>query len=305
MTQAVRYDRYGGPEVLRIVDLPTPEPAPGQVRVAVHAAGVNPLDWKLRSGLYSGGKPLGKPAGVGFDFAGTIDAVGSDVTGWAPGQAVFGQTRPGAAATHVLADPAALVAKPDWLSFEQAAALPAPTEAAHRTVHMLDIKAGQRLLIHAVAGGVGLVAAQLARARGATVIGTASAERHDLLRDFGVTAVTYGDGWADRVRAVAPDGVDAVLDASGRGVLKESVELAGSPDRVVTLADNSAADHGVRLTTSGQATIPEVFAEVLPLMERGDLTLPVTATYPLEQVAEAHRISEEGHLFGKIVIVVA
>ena len=305
MSQAVRYSRYGGPEVLQIVDLPTPEPAAGQVRVAVRAAGVNPFDWKVRSGVYSGGKALSRPMGVGIDLAGTIDAVGADVTGWAPGQAVFGQTSPGASATHVLADPAALVAKPDWLSFEQAAALPAPAEAAHRTVHMLDVGAGERLLIHAVAGGVGLVAAQLAQARGATVIGTASTARHDVLRRFGVTPVLYGDGWAERVRAVAPDGVDAVLDASGRGVLEESVRLAGSAERVVTIADGSAADYGVRFTGSGQATIPEVFAEVLPLMERGELSLPVTATYPLEQIAEAHSLSEDGHLFGKIVIVVA
>lgn len=303
MALAARYDRHGDPEVLRIDEIPTPEPPPGRVRIAVRAAGVNGIDWKLRRG---GGadEPMSEPARVGFDVAGTIDAVGEGVTDWAVGQDVFGQSGPGAAATHLIAKPGSLVAKPDWLSFEQAAALPVVSETAVRTLGLLQPAPGDVLLIHAVAGGVGLVTAQLARSRGVHVVGTASAQRHDVLREFGITAVTYGDDWVERVRTAAPDGVDAVLDASGRGVLAGSVELTGDPTRVVTIADGAAADYGVQFSSGGGASIPEVFAQVLPLLERGEIRLPIAATFPLERIADAHRMSEQAHAFGKIVLTV-
>ncbi|PSL06763.1 NADPH:quinone reductase-like Zn-dependent oxidoreductase [Haloactinopolyspora alba] len=304
MSLAARYARYGGPEVLTVDEIPTPEPGSGRVRIAVRAAGVNGIDRKLRSGVFAGGEPLSEPKRVGVDVAGVIDAVGPDVDGWEVGQAVFGQVGSGAAATHVVARPDRIVAKPDGLSFEQAAALPVAAETAHRTLGLLGVGAGQTLLIHAVAGGVGLFTAQLARIREARVVGTASAARHDALRELGVTPVTYGDGWVDRVREVAADGVDAVLDASGRGVLAGSVELAGGADRVVTIADGDAGNYGVEYSSGGGTSLPEVFAEVLPLVEQGRIRMPVAEVYPLRQIAEAHRRSEAGHVFGKIVVTV-
>lgn len=345
MSQAIRYDRYGGPEVLTLDDVPIPEPGPGQVRVAVRAAGVNGIDWKLRYGFMDRGGLSAGPAGVGVEFAGTVDALGEGVGagsgsgadsgggavatgtatgtagtatgtgagagagGWSLGQAVFGRVPSGAAATHVTVGTDDLLAMPAWLSFEQAAALPVAVDTAWRTLRQLDVKEGHTLLIHAVAGGVGLVAAQLARARGVRVVGTASPARHDFLRELGVRPVEYGDGGdglAGRVRAAAPEGVDAVLDASGRDVLALSVDLAGGPDRVVTIADGRAAEYGVRFSTGGADGVPlaEVFAEVLPLLERGALRVPIERTFPLEGTADAHRLSEEGHLLGKIVITV-
>ncbi len=305
MSQAIRYARYGGPEVLTLDDVPLPDPGPGQVRVAVRAAGVNGIDWKLRRGFADRGQLSAGPAGVGVEFAGTVDALGAGAEGWRVGQAVFGRVLSGAVATHVPADVGNLLAMPAWLSFEQAAALPVAVDTAWRTLRELDVKEGHTLLIHAVAGGVGLVAAQLARAGGVRVVGTASPARHDFLRELGVRPVEYGDGMAGRVRAAAPEGVDAVLDASGRDVLAMSVELAGGPDRVVTIADGRAAEYGVRFSRgTGGTPLPEVFADVLPLMERGALRVPIERTFPLGRTADAHRLSEEGHLLGKIVITV-
>ncbi|TDE00053.1 NADP-dependent oxidoreductase [Jiangella asiatica] len=281
-----------------------PSPQAGQVRVAVHAAGVNPYDWKARRGLYAGDEAPARPVRVGLEFAGTIDELGPDVTGWTVGAPVLGQAA-GAAATHVLAAADGLVAKPDSLSFPQAAALPVACETAYRAVRVLDVQPGQTVLIHAAAGAVGLIAAQLALARGARVIGTASVANHEYLRSLGIEPVLYGDGLADRVRAVAPDGgVDAALDVSGRGVLPVSIELAGGPEHVVTIADGTASQYGVRSTWSADLPLPAVFQAVLPLIERGEVRLPIAATFPLEQVGDAQQLSEGGHLRGKIVLSV-
>ncbi|GAA1767253.1 NADP-dependent oxidoreductase [Streptomonospora arabica] len=312
MARAVRFSRYGGPDVLTLEEVALPEPGPGRVRVRVRAAGVNPADWKIRSGAFSADpdQPPQQPQGTGLDLAGTVEAAGPGVTAWSPGQHVFGKAHGGAAATHALAPADELAAKPDWLSFELAAALPTPAETAYRALGLVGMGPGggqgQTVLIHAVAGGVGLIAAQLARARGAAVVGTASTRHHAFLRELGVTPVTYGPGLEQRLREAAPEGVDAVVDASGRGVLAVSVELAGSADRVVTVADPAAAEHGVRFSGGGadRAPLEKVFAEVLPLIEQGRLRLPVEHTFPLEETARAQRLSEEGHLRGKIVITV-
>lgn len=204
MSHVVRYHRYGGPEVLTLEEVPTPDPGPGQVRIRVRAAGINAIDWKLRSGALARGEPLREPAGVGVELSGTIDAVGPGTRGWRAGQDVLGQVATGAAADHVLATPDSLVAKPGWLAFEQAAALPVAAETAYRTLRQLDLREGQTLLIHAVAGGVGMIAAQLARAWGARVIGTASPRHHAFLRQLGAQPVTYRPG-AARVQVPVRD----------------------------------------------------------------------------------------------------
>jgi NADPH:quinone reductase-like Zn-dependent oxidoreductase len=305
VSRVVRYRQYGGPEVLTLDEAPMPEPGCGQVRIRVRAVGVNAIDWKLRRGLFSHGEPLRQPAGTGIEMSGTIDAIGPATPGWRVGQDVLGQVSAGAAATHVLASHDNLLAKPDWLAFEQAAALPVAAATATRTLRQLAVRDGQTLLIHAVAGGVGVLAAQLARARGARVIGTASPRHHAVLRKLGVEPVAYGDGLAERVRATAPGGIDAVLDASGRGVLAVSIELAGSADRVITIADPQAARYGVRFSTGADGVpLRKVFAEILPLVDRGALHMPIERIFPLQQAADAHRLSENGHLLGKIVITV-
>ncbi|WP_407716986.1 NADP-dependent oxidoreductase [Jiangella alkaliphila] len=300
---AVRYARYGDPGVLSLDAVEPPVPGAGEVRVAVRAAGVNPYDAKARRGLYASDGAPAEPARVGLEYAGTIDALGPDVTGWSPGDDVFGLAS-GSAATHIVVPAEGLVAKPARLSFVQAAALPVACETAYRVIRLLDVRAGDILLVHAAAGAVGLVAGQLALARGARVIGTAGPANHEFLASLGVEPVLYGDGLAARVRALAPDGVDAVLDASGRDVLPVSIELAGGPDRVVTIADGSAAQYRVRASWTADLPLPEVFEAVLPLVEQGTVRMPIAATFPLEQVAAAQELSETGHLRGKIVLTV-
>jgi NADPH:quinone reductase-like Zn-dependent oxidoreductase len=301
--QAVRYSRYGDPGVLTLDAVELPEPGPGEVRVAVRAAGVNPYDWKARRGLYAGDQAPARPARVGLEFAGTVDAAGPDVTGWTAGDPVFGLGS-GTQATHIVVPAAELVAKPEWLSFVEAAALPVACETAYRAIRLLDVRAGDTVLVHAAAGAVGLVATQLALARGARVIGTAGTANHEFLASLGAEPVLYGDGLAGRVRAIAPGGVDAVLDASGRDVLPVSVELAGGPERVVTIADGTADQYGVRATWSADLPLPQVFETVLPLVEQGAVRLPIAGTFPLEQVGEAQAVSEAGHLRGKLVLTV-
>lgn len=300
---AVRYARYGDPAVLSLDSVELPEPGPGEVRVAVHAAGVNPYDSKARRGLYASDGAPAEPARVGLECAGTVDALGPDVTGWSPGDAVFGLAA-GSAATYVVVPADELVAKPDWLTFVQAAALPVACETAYRVIRLLDVRSGDVVLVHAAAGGVGMVASQLALARGARVIGTAGTANHEFLASLGVEPVLYGDGLAARVRALAPGGVDAVVDASGRGVLPVSIELAGGPERVVTIADGSAAQYRVQASWSADLPLPQVFETVLPLVELGTVRVPIVATFPLEQVAAAQELSEAGHLRGKIVLTV-
>ncbi|MEU7892380.1 zinc-binding dehydrogenase [Nonomuraea sp. NPDC049152] len=289
-SRAVRYREYGEADVLTVDEVTIPAPGPGQVRIAVKAAAVNALDWKFRKGYMV--VPLEGPAGTGIEVSGTIDALGEDVAGWRVGQPVFGRVPTGGLADHVLADPAELLAKPDHLTYEEAAALPVAAETAARTLAELGVEPG-RLLIHAVAGGVGLVAAQLARARGVEVVGTAGESHHAFLRDLGVTPVTYGEGWADRVGPV-----DAVLDASGRGVLADSVRLTGDADKVVTIADPAAGEFGVRFSTGGTDPAP-----VRDVVESGSVRMPIARVFPLESAADAHRLSEEGHLLGKIVVI--
>lgn len=303
IARRLQHAAYGGPEVLEVTEVPLPEPGPGQVRVRIHAAGANALDSKKRRGLFTPGQDApDEPQPLGLEMAGVIDAVGPGVTQWQTGRPVLGRTAQlDAVATHALADADNIVAKPDILTFEQAAALPVATETAYRTLRQLGLVAGQTLLVHAAAGGVGLMAVQLARALGATVIGTAGEANHPFLRELGATPVTYGDGLAERIRAAAPQGIDAVLDASGRGVLPLSVELTGNPEKVITIADLDAARHGVRFSRE-MLPVPQVMADVLPLIEDGRLHMPIEAAFPLEKAADAYRRLDNGHLRGKVVI---
>ena len=284
--RAARHSRYGDADVLTVEEIPIPRPGPGQVRVAVRAAGVNGIDWKIRRGLLGG--PLDQPTGTGIELAGTVDALGDGVTRWRVGDRVFGPAT-NAAATHALADADALMPIPDDLTYPEAAALPIATATAHRVLTELALEPGHTLLIHAVAGGVGLAAAQLALAKGVAVVGTASERHHDRLRELGVAPVTYGEGLADRITRP----VDRVLDASGRGVLPVSIKLTGDPAKVITIADPQAGDHGVRFSRGGG-----------PRTIDASVRIPVAEVFPLERIADAHRRSEEGHYFGKLVVSV-
>jgi NADPH:quinone reductase-like Zn-dependent oxidoreductase len=302
MSRSVQFREYGATDVLEIVDVPDPQPGPGQVRLAVRAAGVNPFDWKVLHG-YIPGLPKEFPGGLGQDVAGVVDALGEGVTSLAVGDEVLGQSAGPAYGTSALANADGVVPRPDELPWEVAAALGGAGGTAWKVLERLGVGDGDTLLIHAAAGGVGTFAVQLAIARGARVIGTASEANHELLRRWGAIPVLYGPGLAGRVREVAPDGVDAVLDASGRGELPLSVELAGGPERVLTIAGFADPPEGVILHTGGGGgDTPRALREIVGLIVQGSLEVPIAETYPLEEVAAALDASEHGHHAGKIVL---
>jgi NADPH:quinone reductase-like Zn-dependent oxidoreductase len=244
--------------------------------------------------------PVSFPVTPGWDVAGVVDAAGENATA-AVGDEVLGVATAGGYSEYALLDQP--VARPAGVSAETAAALVTVGEAAVRGLRHLDVKPGQTLLIHGAAGSVGTIAVQLAVARGLTVIGTAAEEDLGRVAALGATAIRYGQGWADRVRAVARDGIDAVFDTSGAGVLADSVALTGDPGRVITIADESAAQHGVRFTGADPGDrVPEARAELAALAATGQLSVPIWRTYPLAQAARAHADLEAGRNHGKIIL---
>ncbi|MBU8814462.1 NADP-dependent oxidoreductase [Mycolicibacterium goodii] len=304
MPRTVQFAEYGGPDVLTVVDTAPPTPGPGQVRLRVRAAGLNPIDWKIVAGFMRDVMPIDLPAGVGSDVAGIVDAVGPGVTEWVVGDEVLGRSATGAFAEYALAAASELIGKPDRIGWEVAASLAGAGGTAHAVLEELGLKTGETLLIHAAAGGVGTFAVQLARARGVNVIGTASESNHDYLRSIGATPVRYGDGLLERVRAAAPQGVDAVLDASGRGEIPLSIELTGNPQRVLTLVAFDQADTGIQVHAGGAgASLSKALDDIVALITDGRLQVSITGAYPLEQAAAALDASRTGHATGKIVVV--
>ena len=299
--RAVQYSSFGGPDVLEIADVPEPHAGPAQIRIKVAAVGVNPIDWKVRQGLMGGELP----AGTGYDAAGTVDELGEGVSGVTLGDRVFGQGERGTAAAEfaVLTYWAPV---PAGTSFADAAGLTMPVETAARGLDLLGVATGQTVLIDGAAGGVGSAAVQLARLRGARVIGTASEANHDYLRSLGAEPVVYGDGLADRVRVLAPDGVDAAFDVAGGGQLPALIELAGGPDNVLTIADFAHGPAlGVKLSGGpGTAFATYAIVDVGPEIEAGRFTVPPVRTFALQDIAEAHRVSEGGHVRGRLVVEV-
>ncbi|MFF1922754.1 NADP-dependent oxidoreductase [Streptomyces sp. NPDC058221] len=298
--KAARYSRFGGPEVLEIVDLPDPHPGPGEVRVAVRAAGVNASDWKKRKGLMD--EEL--PQTLGHEAAGVVDELGEGVTDVAVGDRVFGFSSEGAAQAElvVLSHYAPV---PPSLDFAGAAALPAAIETATRALDQLGVGSGGTLLVNGASGSVGSAAVQLAVVRGARVIGTASPANHEYLRSLGAEPVAYGEGLTERVRALAADGVDLALDVAGSGVLPELIGLAGGAAHVITVADFAGAqEHGVRFSRGDAGRAVHALGEIGELIESGRFSLPVAQTFPLAEVAEAHRVSERGRARGKLVLLV-
>ncbi|SNR89398.1 NADP-dependent oxidoreductase [Actinomadura mexicana] len=298
--KAVRFSRFGGPEVLEVVDLPDPHPGPGEVRVAVRAAGVNASDWKKRGGLMD--QEL--PQTLGYEAAGVVDELGEGVADVAVGDRVFGFCVEGAAQAElaVLSHYAPI---PPSLDFSGAAALPAAIETATRALDQLGAGGGGTLLVNGASGSIGGAAVQLAAARAARVIGTAGPANQEYLRSLGAEPVAYGEGLVERVRALAPDGVDAALDVAGNGVLPELIALAGGAEHVVTVADfGGAREHGVRFSRGDDGRAVHVLGEIGALVEAGRFALPVARTFPLAEVAEAHRAGEGRHVRGKLVLLV-
>ena len=299
--RAVQFDEYGGPEVLHLAEVPEPHAGPGQVRVAVEAVGVNPVDHKIRSGAVADMMPVDLPHVPGFDSAGVVDEVGADVVGVAVGDRVFGNG-PGATAEFAVLDAFALV--PTDLTLEQAAALPVAVETSARVLDLLDLHPGQLVVVDGAAGGVGTAAVQIAVARGLTVVGTASEGNHDYLRELGAIPTTYGEGLADRVHALVDEPVAGALDLAGKGGVAELAVLTGDPGRVVTIADFSAGSRGVLVSTGGDPGAWYALGEVARLIEEGRFRVVADHVFPWSRAAEAHELSESGHVRGKIVLTV-
>ncbi|WP_394617743.1 NADP-dependent oxidoreductase [Lentzea sp. JNUCC 0626] len=295
--KAITYTTHGGPEVLNLGEAAEPHAGPGQVRLKVVAAAVNPLDHKIRNGWFPQMTPP-LPAIPGLEAAGIVDEVGEGVTGVQEGDEVLGWVTAGYA-EYALATDFAL--KPASLDWDTAAALPTAVETSVRVLDLLKVGEGDTVLIHGAAGVVGAAGVQLAIARGATVIGTASPANHDYLRSLGATPVAYGEGLGDRVRAAAPNGVDAVYDAAGQGDLPLSIELRGGTDRIVTIADPAAAELGV-VFTGGGAPFGARLGEYAQLAADGKLGVRIAASLPLADAAKAQELVETGHVQGKVVL---
>ncbi|MFD8983821.1 NADP-dependent oxidoreductase [Streptomyces sp. NPDC059564] len=305
MPKAVRYDEFGGIDVLRVDEVERPVPGDGQVLVRVKAAGINPSEAVIRTGALADIFPSTFPSGQGSDLAGVIDEVGAGVAGFSPGDEVIGfSQRRGSQAELVLVEAGDLTRKPENVSWEVAGGLYVVGVTAWGAVRAVQPKEGETVVISGAAGGVGSLAVQLARRAGARVIGLASESNHEWLKSHGVIPVEYGEGVEDRIRAAAPSGVDAFVDTFGDGYVELALALGVATDRIDTIADFAAAEkYGVK-TDGGLAAGPgaKVLAELAGLIAAGHLEVPIAKVYPLAQVREAYTELEHRHTHGKIVL---
>ncbi|MFD0349863.1 NADP-dependent oxidoreductase [Kitasatospora aburaviensis] len=306
-TRAIGFSEFGGAEVLRPMEVELPAPGPGQVRITVRTAGVNPLDHKLRAGAMTELIPVTFPVVTGYEAAGVVEAVGEGVTAWRVGDEVFGPTWGGAHAEHVLVEAEKLARKPAGLGWAEAAAIPVAAETSWRVLDLLGVESGQTLLVHGAAGGVGTVLLQFARSRGIRVVGTASEANHEHLRALGAVPVTYGEGLADRVRAVAPEGWTGCWTAQARGTSCPSRSSWPAGRRTCSPSPTSREPPATGCGSAGdgsQGLQPRSPGGRARAARGGELQLPVHRVFPLAETAEAHRVSEHGHLRGKIVLAI-
>jgi NADPH:quinone reductase-like Zn-dependent oxidoreductase len=298
--RALQFRQYGGPDVLEWADAPDPHAGPGQIRIAVRAASVNPIDWKAVTGALSGGQPMTGTGYLGYDAAGVVDEVGDAVTGVSVGDEVFGRGSNTQAEYAVLDSWAA---KPPSVDWAVAAAAGVAGETGERGLRLLEVKAGDTLFVDGGAGGVGAVAVQMAVARGVRVIASSSAANLDYLREIGATPVQYGEGMVERIRAAAGGRADAVFDVVGKTPVDDLVSVAPEPSRVVTIANFAAGQAGARVTGGGADSQPmQALALVTELLAQNKLVIKVQ-TFPFDRAADAYRISQGGHLRGKLVLI--
>jgi NADPH:quinone reductase-like Zn-dependent oxidoreductase len=305
MPLAVQFDEYGDLEVLQVRQVARPEPGHGEVLVRVRAAGINPGENAIRIGALHELWPATFPSGQGSDLAGVVEEVGPDVPTWSVGDEVIGWVDTRASHAELVVVPAEhLVRRDSDVSWEVGGALFVAGATAHATVHAVAAGPGDTVVVAGAAGGVGSLTVQLARHAGATVIGLASEANHPWLAGHGVTAVTYGDGVADRIRAAAPAGVDAFIDTFGSGYIDLALELGIAKDRINTIIDRAgAARTGVKVEgMAGSATV-EVLGELVKLVAAGDLEVPIAESFPLIEVRAAYRELMRRHTRGKIVLL--
>ncbi|WP_275002918.1 NADP-dependent oxidoreductase [Promicromonospora iranensis] len=304
--RAITYSKFGSADVLELTDQPDPHIGPDTLLVRVKAASVNPVDWKIRQGYLEGLIDTTFPAIPGWDVAGVVEQVGLDTPEFQVGDEVYGYVRKdtvqgGTFAELVAAPVRTLARKPASLSFEEAAAVPLAGLTAYQAIQRAGVTEGQTVLVHAAAGGVGAFAVQIAKALGARVIGTASEGNHEFLRALGAEPVTYGDGLVDRVRSVAPDGVDVALDFAGGEAVAISAEVLAAGGTIASITDASArTEHGghylwVRPSTADLDALTALF-------DAGKLSVEVAQVFDLADAADAHRANETGHTRGKVVV---
>jgi NADPH:quinone reductase-like Zn-dependent oxidoreductase len=303
--KAIIANRYGDPDVLEFGEVPDPKVGPDSVLIRVRAAGINPVDWKVLAGYLDEIMYVHFPLVPGWDVTGVVEAVGADATEFAVGDEVVGYVRKdhvqhGTYAELVAAPVRTLARKPASLSWAEAAGLPLAGLTALQTLRRVGVAAGDTVLVHGAAGGVGSLGVQVAVALGARVIGTASERNHEFLTGLGAEPVRYGDGLADRVRALAPNGVDAVVDFVGGDAVEVSVPLTAAPTRIASIASADALAHGGHLVWVRPDSAD--LAELGRLADDGKLTVPVAEVLPLAEAAEALRRSQSGHTRGKLVL---
>jgi NADPH:quinone reductase-like Zn-dependent oxidoreductase len=306
MARAVRFDEYGGVDVLHVDDVDPPRPGPGQLLVSVKAAGINPGEGKIREGLMHERFPATFPSGQGSDLAGVVAEVGEGAGGFSVGDEVLGFTHNRASqAELVVVEAKNVTRKPPGVPWEVAGALYVVGVTAYAAVQAVDLTAQDTVVVSGAAGGVGSLAVQLARRTGARVIGLASEPNHQWLSDHGVTPLTYGDGVQQRIREASGGAPTAFIDTVGSGYVDLALALGVRPERIETIIDFAAAQkHGTQMAGSTSPEDPaQVLAELADLIARGELDLPIAAIYPLERVRDAFRQVEGGHTHGKIVLV--
>ncbi len=301
--KAVRFDEYGGIDVLKVVDVPRPVPGAGQVLVQVKAAGINPGEAKIREGSLHARWPATFPSGEGSDLAGIVAETGPGVTSFSAGDEVIGWTDNRASqAEYVVVEAQHLTAKPGGVPWAVAGALFVVGATAWAAVRAVDLTAADTVVVSGAAGGVGSLAVQLARRAGASVIGLASEAHFPWLAGHGVVPVAYGDGVAERIRQAGK--VDAFVDTYGAEYVELALELGVEPSRIDTIANFEAvARFGVKGDASAAGSSASVLAELASLIAAGELEVPIAATFPLDRVQDAYRRLAEGHLLGKIVLL--
>lgn len=301
MSQQFVFTAFGGAEHQQLIEASAPQPGPGQLAVSVRAAGVNPVDWKIRAGHLGRHLPLPHP--MGTEVSGTVTAVGEGVADFAIGDEVLGPVAPGYGgfAEDTLLDAASSVAKPEEISFADAATLPVAGATAYDGTHQIELESGQTLLVLGAGGGVGLMAVQIGRVHEFTVIGVASEPKREVVEETGATFVSSGDGAADRVREVAPDGVDLILDLVGGDALRQLAPLAKDPRAIVSAADGTTAEE---LGGGALVRTAEALEKITGVVEYDLVDPQVSALYPLGKAADAIAVVEDGHAAGKVVLEV-
>lgn len=305
MPRAVRFDRYGDRDVLYIANVEVPTPSPGDVVVRVRAAGLNPGEASIRKGLLKDQFPATFPSGEGSDLAGIVSSVGAGVTTFSVGDEVLGWSWERSSHADYVAVPATqLIPKLPGLTWEVAGSLYVVGVTAYAAVRAVGVHEGDTVVVSAAAGGVGSVVVQLLRLRGATVIGIASERHHEWLANHGVIPVAYGEGLESRIRAAAPNGVDAFIDLFGPEYIDLAIDLDVTPDRIETIVSRERAlAVGAKMEGSGDASTTAVLSQMAEFVASGQIEIPIAAVYPLDQVRDAFAEVEQRHTLGKIVLV--